>query len=87
MSNGQKSLVHGLVSVVLFALPLVINLSAPWESLHSQITSEQKKVGITFHNNIVQTCVVTLATSSGSMTNMQGSGTTREIPCRQPIPQ
>jgi hypothetical protein len=33
MSNGTKSIVHGLVSVALFAIPLVINLSAPWESL------------------------------------------------------
>jgi hypothetical protein len=33
MSNGQKSIVHGVVSAVLFALPLVINLNAPWESL------------------------------------------------------
>jgi hypothetical protein len=33
MSNGTKSIVHGLVSAVLFAIPLVINLNAPWESL------------------------------------------------------
>lgn len=33
MNNSTKAIVHGLVSAVLFALPLVINLNAPWESL------------------------------------------------------
>jgi hypothetical protein len=32
MSNGTKAVVHSVYSAVLFALPLVINLNAPWES-------------------------------------------------------
>jgi outer membrane protein assembly factor BamE (lipoprotein component of BamABCDE complex) len=54
-------------------------------SMNSPITSDQKQISITFHNDIVQTCVVRLMATSGTMMNAQGGSTTREIACGQPV--
>ena len=53
--------------------------------LNTPITSDQREVTITFRKDTVQTCVVRLISTSGTMNNMQGGSTTREIACGQPV--
>jgi outer membrane protein assembly factor BamE (lipoprotein component of BamABCDE complex) len=54
-------------------------------TMNSPVTTDQKQVSITFHNNIVRTCVITLASTSATMMAAVGPSTTREIACGQPV--
>lgn len=54
-------------------------------AMNAQNTTNQKQVTVTFHNDIVQTCVVMLHSQTGTIMNMQQGSTTREIPCGQPV--
>jgi outer membrane protein assembly factor BamE (lipoprotein component of BamABCDE complex) len=62
-------------------IPVVGGLVA----MNTQNTTNQKQVVVIFHNNVVQTCTVTLHTQTGTIMSMNQESSTREIPCGQSV--